>query len=92
MAQNPFSEFDYPLLGQFQNHRACSGFGNQREDKRVISKRAGGTQYQGYNCHQNNLQEAKAREQSQLGNAEKQKIIMQISAVQTELVRMIDER
>ena len=44
------------------------------------------------NCHQNNLQEAKAREQSQLGNAEKQKIIMQISAVQTELVRMIDER
>ena len=43
-------------------------------------------------CHQNNLQEAKAREQSQLGSAEKQKIIMQISAVQTELVRMIDER
>ena len=38
------------------------------------------------------FQEAKAREQSQLGNAEKQKIIMQISAVQTELVRMMDER
>ena len=38
------------------------------------------------------LQEAKAREQSQLGNAEKQKIIMQISAVQTDLVRMMDER
>ena len=38
------------------------------------------------------FQEAKSREQSQLGNAEKQKIIMQISAVQTELVRMIDKR
>ena len=38
------------------------------------------------------FQEAKAREQSQLGNAEKQKIIMQISAVQTDLVRMMDER
>ena len=38
------------------------------------------------------LQEAKAREVSQLGNAEKQKIIMQISAVQTDLVRMMDER
>ena len=43
-------------------------------------------------CHDTILQEAKAREQSQLGNAEKQKIIMQISAVQTELVRMMDER
>ena len=43
-------------------------------------------------CNNTIFQEAKAREQSQLGNAEKQKIIMQISAVQTELVRMMDER
>ena len=45
-----------------------------------------------YQHTQRPFQEAKAREQSQLGNAEKQKIIMQISAVQTELVRMMDER
>ena len=37
-------------------------------------------------------QEARAREQASLGNAEKQKIIMQISAVQTDIRRTLDER
>jgi hypothetical protein len=38
------------------------------------------------------LQEARAREQTSIGNAEKQKIIMQISAVQTDIKRSLDER
>merc|ERR1719410_1408214 len=37
-------------------------------------------------------QEAKAREQVTVGSAEKQKIIMQISAVQTDIKRNIEER
>ncbi|XP_023347472.1 CAP-Gly domain-containing linker protein 1 [Eurytemora carolleeae] len=37
-------------------------------------------------------QETRAREQAGLGSAEKQKIIMQISAVQTDLKRTLDER
>ena len=36
--------------------------------------------------------EAKAREQATVGSAEKQKIIMQISAVQTDIKRNLDER
>ena len=37
-------------------------------------------------------QEAKAREQVTVGSAEKQKIIMQISAVQTDIKRNLEER
>ena len=37
-------------------------------------------------------QDAKAREQATVGNAEKQKIIMQISAVQTDIKRTLEER
>ena len=37
-------------------------------------------------------QEAKAREQVTVGSSEKQKIIMQISAVQTDIKRNMEER
>ena len=39
-----------------------------------------------------NFQEAKAREQVTVGSSEKQKIIMQISAVQTDIKRNMEER